>query len=601
MNTTIRLLTLLLLNFSIIGCSDNFFNEENREAETTTLDKNTTEQPTTISTPQTTVTEESNSSSKKVLILYDTAGDLGKSGKTNTIFLQNLLGHFDTDIVAKPAVEYRQNEMEKYDAVFYIGTTYNVLSYYATDSNEQRAYEAFYHDIATKNKTVVWMNYNLASLETFWNQNKLTNQTFSNTMGIRFKYVAQLKYNRVKYKNTELFKGVIPFKLPGDNNSVCQYEGDNRYACSLELNLIEITNANKAKVYATSYSTLPDTNTPISPYITKGDHFWFVGDIPFSYMSEEDRYLAFSDLLHDMLEVYHTESHRAIMRLEDVDAQTQLNNLTQISDFMRQEDIPYSIATIPRYEDPIGIEHNGKATTIKLSYSNIGAKLRALYNEGLVSLVQHGTSHQFHNTLNDAQFEIKNPYNGLTGFDFEFMRVVKGADNALSYLYPIQSDSKAWAKERILEGKDILSEMGLDAFAWEAPHYMAGPNHYRAIAEIYPVQYARVIYFPNEESKDLTVRNKFVGQFFPYVIKKDLYGYTIIPENIHNIVHNPNEAYREILPADTIRFAKKLKVVRDGVASFYYHPFLGTDDLKEVIHGLQDIGYEFVSAPSLLE
>jgi len=181
------------------------------------------------------------------------------------------------------------------------------------------------------------------------------------------------------------------------------------------------------------------------------------------------------------------------------------------------------------------------------------------------------------------------------------MRVVKRADNSLSYLYPVKSDSKAWAKERILEGKDILSEMGLHAFAWEPPHYMAGPNHYRGIAEIYPVQYARVIYFPNEESKELTVRNKFVGQFFPYVIKKDFYGYTIIPENIQNIVHNPNEAYRKILPADTIRFAKKLKVVRDGVASFYYHPFLGTNDLKEVIHGLQDIGYEFVSAPSLLE
>jgi len=586
MNTIIKLLALILLSLSILGCSNDFVDENHPKEEII---------------PPTTVTQISTNSSKKVLILYDTAGSFGNSGKTNTMFLQNLLGHFDSNITSKPAVEYQKNEMENYNAIFYMGTTYNVLSFYNKGSKEQLSYENFYRDIATTKKTVVWINYNLALLERFWNDNNLANTTFAKAMGITFKYVAQLKYNRVNYKNTELFKGVIPFKLPGDNNSICDYEGSNRYACSLELNLIDITNTDKTKVYATSYSTLPNTNTPVSPYITKGNNFWFVGDIPFSYMSEEDRYLAFADLLHDMLGVNHQESHKALMRLEDVDAKTKLSNLTLISDFMRKKNIPYAIATIPRYEDPLGIEHNGVPTTIKLSNSTIGTKLRALYNEGLISLVQHGTTHQFHNSINDRRFEINNPYNGLSGFDFEFMRVVKQADNSLSYLYPTKSDSGAWAKERILEGQDIFTEMDLTALAWEAPHYMAGPNHYRAITEIYPVQYARVLYFPNEESKDINIRNKFVGQFFPYLIKKDLYGSTIIPENIHNIVHNPNEDYREILPADTIRFAKKLKVVRDGVASFYYHPFLGTNDLKEVIHGLENIGYKFVSPPSLVE
>jgi hypothetical protein len=42
----------------------------------------------------------------------------------------------------------------------------------------------------------------------------------------------------VKYKNTELFKGVIPFATPGSDVSLCENEGSNRYACSLELNLI---------------------------------------------------------------------------------------------------------------------------------------------------------------------------------------------------------------------------------------------------------------------------------------------------------------------------------------------------------------------------
>jgi uncharacterized protein YdaL len=143
--------------------------------------------------------------------------------------------------------------------------------------------------------------------------------------------------------------------------------------------------------------------------------------------------------------------------------------------------------------------------------------------------------------------------------------------------------------------------MGMTAFAWEAPHYMAGPNHYRGIKELYLVQYARVLYFPNEESEDITVRNKFIGQFYPYIIQKDLYGYTIIPENIHNIENVPNEGYRTLLPADTIHFAKKLKVVRDGVASFYYHPYLQSGYLQKIVEGLEGEGYTFVSAPSLLE
>lgn len=67
---------------------------------------------------------------------------------------------------------------------------------------------------------------------------------------------------------------------------------------------------------------------------------------------------------------------------------------------------------------------------------------------------------------------------------------------------------------------------------------MAGPSHYRGIKEIYPVQYARVIYYPLEDSDEISSKYQFIGQFFPFIIRKDLYGYYIIPENIHNISKN---------------------------------------------------------------
>lgn len=438
-------------------------------------------------------------------------------------------------------------------------------------------------------------------MESYWSNVELLNSTFANRYGFFFRDVTSTpKYNRVLYKNTELYKGVIPYATPGAETNGCLLEENKTYACALELNRINILKQESVKVVATTTSTINNGNTQPTSYIVNAKNFWFVGDIPLTFMSEEDRYLAFSDILHDMLNIFHAESHKAIMRLEDIDARTNLADLNNIANYMGSKNIPFSVATIARYEDPLGIENNGVATTELLSNSIIGTRLKELYDSGAIYIVQHGTTHQYHKSLDDNVSEISNPYNGLSGDDFEFMRVIEHADLSYSYLYPVENDSAIWAKSRITEGKSIFNDIGIQAFAWEAPHYMAGPNHYRGIQELYSVQYARVLYFPNEDSNDPAFRNKFIGQFYPYLIQKDLYGYTIIPENIHNIEDVPNPGYRKLLPVDTICFSKKLKVVRDGIASFYYHAYLGSAYLQQIVEGLEGEGYTFVSAPSLL-
>lgn len=536
--------------------------------------------------------------SNNVLILYDNIGDFGFTGKTNAMLLENLIGHFDLNVTSKPLSEYKTNDMNNKKTIFYIGNNFNAIDNYTADSEEEIAYKKFYKDVAIQNKTIVWMNYNLSNLESYWQENALLNTTFAEKFGISFNDVSQLNYNRVNYKNTELYKGVIPYATPGSKIEGCLLEHDKQYACSLELNRINVLNQHNVKVYATAFNNQDKIE---EFYITKANNFWFIGDIPFTFMSEEDRYLAFSDLLHDMLNINHKEVHKAIMRLEDVDARTKLSDLNSIASYMGSKNIPFSVATIARYEDPLGIENNGVATTELLSDSIIGTRLKELYDSGTITIVQHGTTHQYHKNLDGNVSEISNPYNGLSGDDFEFMRVIEHSDLSYSYLYPIENDSSLWAKNRITEGISIFNTLGIQAFAWEAPHYMAGPNHYRAIRELYPVQYARVLYFPNENSSNPTTRNKFIGQFYPYLIQKDLYGYTIIPENIHNIANEPNPQYRPLFPVDTIRFAKKLKVVRDGIASFYYHPYLKSGYLQEIVEGLESEGYTFVSAPSLLQ
>ena len=534
---------------------------------------------------------------KRVLILYDRIGEYGYMGKIYSILLKNLLGHFNIDIITKPADEYKSYDLEDKTTLFYLGTTYNAIEYYDENSSQSLSYKNFYKDIMSTDKTIVWINYNLWNLEQYWLDNNLQNKTFKDKYGFSFEEISQLKYNRVIYKNTELYKGVVPYATPGAVIDNCILEKDNRYACELELNRVSILDLDKVNILAKAYSTLSENNNT-APYIINSDNFWFIGDIPFTYMSEEDRYLAFADLLHDMVKIPHKKIRRAIMRLEDVDARTSLDDLNSIANYMMSKNIRFSVATIPIYKDPLGVENGGISITENISNSPIGSRLKELYDIGAIDIVQHGTTHQY-STIDSSISDIPNPYNGVSGSDFEFMRVVENSDLSYSYLYPVENDSGIWAKSRIMEGKNILKDIGIEAFAWEAPHYMAGANHYRAIRDIYSIQYGRLLYYPNENN--ITKQNRFVGQFYPYIIKKDLYGYEIVPENIHNIIIKPNEGYRKLLPKDTIRFAKKLKVVRDGVASFYYHPYLKTDYLKEVVEGLEREGYTFVSAPSLVK
>src|SRR4029453_11140170 len=75
------------------------------------------------------------------------------------------------------------------------------------------------------------------------------------------------------------------------------------------------------------------------------------------------------------------------------------------------------------------------------------------------------------------------------------------------------------------------------------------------------------------------------GQFFPYSVR-DVYGSVIIPENIGNVEPQAFNNHPARLPAALVATADRNLVVRDGVASFFYHPYLGTDHLKQLVTGI---------------
>jgi uncharacterized protein YdaL len=524
--------------------------------------------------------------SPAVLIVYDSAGTWGYLGGEYTLMLRNLLGHFSVSVTTMPARAYSPGTLNSYAATFYIGSTYDEASFYAPGSTERSNYNAFVADAARTTLPLVWVNHNLWRMAWAWDPS-WDSRGFSGKFGIGFSGIHNALYNRVSYKNTELLKGVVPHANPGADLTGCTAEppqgNEIPYACSPELNLVMVTDPVLARVHAFAYSTFTGAR---NPYITQAANLWVVGDLPFSYFSEEDRYLAFADVLHDMLGINHAETHRALVRLEDVSAVYDDNDLNSAFQVLTAHGAPFSVATIPIYRDPLGMDNNGTPRELRLSASSVGDLLTSWQAQGVADIVHHGTTHQWD--------PADNPFTRVSGDDFEFYRVTKNPDGSLTFAGPLPGDSAAMAISTIGAGQAEFAAAGLTAFAWEAPHYAASAVDYSAIATLYNSHYGRLIYFAAGSSA-----GRFVGQFYPYVIESDAYGYRVLPENLGYIDPTPYPGYRALLPADLIRSATKALVVRDGFASFFYHPNLGTTYLDQVMTGIQSLGYTFVAASSI--
>jgi len=521
-----------------------------------------------------------------VLIVYDSAGDWGYLGGEYALMLQNVLGHFNTvTVTTGPVRAYSAGMLNNYPVTFYIGSTYDEASFYADGSPERMAYDAFVADAATTTQKVVWMNNNLWRMA--WNWNPAWDaRGFTGKFGISVTGLDSTSlYNRVSYKNTELFKGVVPWANPGADLTGCTAEQGppGPYDCSPNMNVVTIADTTIARSHADAYSTSTGVQ---NPYVTEAANLWVVGDMPFEYLSEEDRYLAWADLLHDILGINHAESHRALVRLEDVSAKTAVADLNNVYAVLNAHGTRFSVATIPHYLDPFGYYNGGTPEDLSLAGSAVAQVLVSWQTQGQADITQEGTTHQWDTT--------QNPYTGVSGDDAEFYRVTLNDDGSLNFQGPVPGDSAAWATSTINSGKSQLVAAGLTGFSWLAPHYLASATDYSAIANVYRIHYGRLLYFASGSPA-----GRFLGQFYPFTIESDIYRYRVLPDNLGNIEPNPNPGYRPLLPDDLIRFATKALVVRDGFASFFYDPFNGPTYLDQTISGIKSLGYTFVGGATV--
>ena len=513
----------------------------------------------------------------RVLVLYDAPPntEFEKLGFSYAIMLRNLLGHFDATTDLVPVQQYTAGRMGTYDATFYMGAYY-----------DNQVPQAFLTDASTTTKTLVWFKYNIWQLA--WN----ASYNFQANRGIGFSGLRGLNaapssgnpapgfFDSVQYKNRTFVKYYAYDSAKGAVNA------------DPDIGVASVTDASKAQVVV-NVSNPKSGET--APYVLRSNHFWYVADMPFSYIGPRDRYLVFADLLHDMLGIPHAESHKALVRLEDVGAMVSVDAMKKLSDYLSGKRIPFSVATIPYYTDPLGTYNGGVAQNVPMSQA---ANLKKALNYAVArgaEIVMHGYTHQYSN--------MRNPHTGVSGDDFEFWNIVANT--------PVAEDSQGWATQRLQQGLSDLRGAGYNVIAWETPHYQASALSSKAVPSVFTTTYQRCVYYTADKPNfNASVSKDFaVGQIFPYPVSKDYYGQRIIPESLGNIEYDihtidPTSNYNYTWQ-DIVTNAQYGLAVRDGYASFFFHPFWlepelgvpGMADFQKAIDGITQLGYTWV-APS---
>ncbi|MFD0318558.1 DUF2334 domain-containing protein [Streptomyces flavalbus] len=355
---------------------------------------------------------------------------------------------------------------------------------------------------------------------------------------------------------------------------------------------VRVDDPDKARVLATALGP----GAARSPWAVRAANLWYVAEDPFYEIDASDRYLAFGDLLFDALAPGTRARHRALVRLEDISPHADPAQLREIADCLHQAGVPFSFGVIPVYRDPRGAQHDGRPTTITLKdRPEVVDALRHLIDSG-GTLVMHGVTHQ----LGDR----RNPYQGVTGEDYEFFtahEVIRrdGREDVVTDgLVP--GHSRQRTRERLDRGLAEFRAAGLPRpRVFEFPHYAAGPDDYTAVESLFGYRYDETMAYASTLTGGPPDPYQRVDQFYPYGVR-DLYGTAVIPENLGNVEASGHNGRPPRGPSDLIDAARRNLVVRDGVASFFYHPPLGTGKLQEILRGLRDLGYTFVTPQDVM-
>ena len=483
-------------------------------------------------------------SADDALVVHDDKGDNAALAQVYATLAANLCSHFGKPTVEKASL-YRAGDAKKYRAVVYIGA-----------EQGQPLNPAFLRDVLSGSRPVLWLGGNLDQLIE-------ASGAFYKKFGWRWSTDGYASANGVTYKG---------FSLSRDPSSADA--------------LMRISNVNPQRAEVLATATKADGSQV--PWAVRGENLTYVAEVPLDAADAfDDRYLALSDLLFDVFGSSSSARHRALVRLEDIGPNTDPVQLLQLARYLYENHVPYSFALYPVYVDAVTSKPR---RTIRLSQEpRLIATIAYMLQHG-GTMVLHGYSHQFG--------DVPNPFSGQSAADFEFFRVHFDSTHTLIYDGPVPGDSVQWATDRINAAISEVRAAGLPRpKIFEFPHYGASEADYQSVQGMFDARYDRPqIFSPAYRTGPMSPY--MFEQFFPYLVH-DAYGTTVIPENLGYVEGPPVQSAGPGSPQAIVDAARANLVVRDGVASFYFHPYLGKERLGWIVQQMREMGYRFVAPAQL--
>lgn len=335
-----------------------------------------------------------------------------------------------------------------------------------------------------------------------------------------------------------------------------------------------------------------------TPWAVTAGNLTYIAEVPFSYVDVKDRYLAAADIILGLVAPDAPERKRALIRIEDVGPNTDPQHIRRIADSLSEREVPFSMATYPYFRDPKGTTNRGRPAFFRLIDRPELVDALQYATERGGTIIMHGYTHQYES--------LDNPYDGKSGADYEFYLAHVDEDNSVQLDGPVPDDSSEWAADRLAVGRAEFVRAGLpDPDIFEFPHYTASAASYQAVNDVFGVRYDHGTYFAGQCPDGACALDREIGsnglfqQYFPYPVR-DVYGSVVIPENLRNIsfAYNNNAARSA---QDVLDAATAMTVVKDGVASAFFHPFLPVEDLLAVVDGIEARGFQFVTPYDILE
>ncbi|MCD6420089.1 MAG: DUF2334 domain-containing protein [Synergistetes bacterium] len=293
-------------------------------------------------------------------------------------------------------------------------------------------------------------------------------------------------------------------------------------------------------------------------YIGKMGNMWFVTNPALYGYSIPG--LIFADALHDILKREHTRVLGALIRLEDINPSYDDKVLEKTLSYLYRNHLPFAMIFYLVYVDFADKE----VITISQRPDLVRILKKADRRGG--TLILHGVTHQY------RKVEI-------SGEGSEFWDMERNA------MIP---NFKKYFDERMRYAIMVSKKYGIPFRAFEAPHYNLPLVGQEMLKKYFPVYVGQAM---------VNNDNYRVTQQFPYFIYRSYAGLFIVPENLGYVaIHEEEKGVGSILSR-----ARLLKeIVRDPVAAFFFHPFVGVKYLREVVEGLENMGYNFVDLKNVI-